>query len=357
MTRVFLVGPLAHPALRTALSVDGREAVISGRLHGGAEAGIIAGGWPELVAAPGDLPAVEAGMTPELSRYTAVMGLKPLPHPQGQVLGAVEGAGQGAPWDATRWLPELAAEIARLILEAPRDRPAAQIARRLPMLGIWADSRIRGRATPPSGGDLVPLRDSSDVRVTARHEPFAGYFAVETWHLSHRTHAGGFTPDMRREGFVTGDAVVVLPWDPKRDRVLLIEQFRMGPVMRHDPQPWLLEAVAGRVDAGESVESAARREALEEADLRIGQLFQAMSHYPSPGALTEFLYLFVGIADLPDGIEGVHGLADETEDIRGHLVDRAKLTRMALAGQITNGPLALLALWLDREAGRLRAAL
>ena len=65
----------------------------------------------------------------------------------------------------------------------------------------------------------------------------------------------------------------------------------------------------------------------------------------------------LGIADLPDGIEGVHGLESEAEDIRGHLIQRADLTGMAMAGQLTNGPLAMIALWLELRRDAIRADL
>lgn len=161
---------------------------------------------------------------------------------------------------------------------------------------------------------------------------------------------------MTRAGFVMGDAVVLLPWDPRRDRVLLVEQFRFAPAMRRDPQPWLLETIAGRIDAGETPQQAARREAVEEAGLHItGDLIPAIYHYPSPGAVGEFLYLFLAQADLPDGIAGIHGLDSEAEDIRGVLMPRAQLSQMVADGQITNGPLAMMSLWLDGQiaAGRL----
>ena len=87
------------------------------------------------------------------------------------------------------------------------------------------------------------------------------------------------------------------------------------------------------------------------------RLFPAIHHYPSPGVLGEYLYLYVGIADLPDGIEGVHGLEAEAEDIRGHLTSRAELTRMAMSGQVKNGPLAMIALWLELRHTALRAEL
>lgn len=355
---ILLVGPLAHPALCDVLGVSGTRAIISGQLFGGSRAGIEAGDWPQLVEGREPLEALRVAMTPELQRYAAVMDLPMIAHEGGTLLGVQPRPDEaGAEWSVSGWLPELATAIARIILDEARDRPPEQVARRLPMIGIWADSQLRAASAPVSGGDVVAPRDASDIRLHARRQTYAGYFAVDEWRLSHRTHAGGFTPEIKREGFVAGDAVAILPWDPIRDRVLVIEQFRLVPAMRRDPQPWLLEPIAGRVDAGETVEEAARREALEEADLRLTRLIPAIHHYPSPGALAEFLYQFLAIADLPDGSAGVHGLDGEAEDIRGHLLERGKLASMMLAGQITNGPLAMLTLWLEGQAATIRKEL
>ncbi|MBU3029779.1 NUDIX domain-containing protein [Paracoccus sp. XHP0099] len=344
------------------LRVLGAEAIgapvtLAAGLIGGGRAGIVAGDWPALSPGRGETQAVAVRPGPALWRYAAVMGLS-VWHLAGRALMGVQAQpGDGAAWPRSDWLPELAAAIAREILDQPLAIEPEDIAARLPMIGVWAESRLRGASGPVSGGDLVARRGAQDVRLHGRREPYAGFFSVDVWNLSHRTHAGGFTPAITREGFVMGDAVVVLPWDPLRDRILLIEQFRFGPALRRDPQPWLLEPIAGRVDAGEAVEAAARREAREEADLHLRHLFPAVHHYPSPGAVTEFLYLYVGIADLPDGVAGVHGLDGEAEDIRGHLVGRDRLLRMVLQGQITNGPLALLALWLEQKAPDLRREL
>jgi len=162
--------------------------------------------------------------------------------------------------------------------------------------------------------------------------------------------------EINRAVFLTGDAVVVLPYDPVRDRVLLIEQFRMGPHGRGDPQPWMLEAPAGRVDGDETPEAAGRREAVEETGIALGALLPAVHHYPSPGAAAEYLYTYVGIADLPDGAAGgAGGLASEAEDIRGHLVPFARLMEMVDSGEANAGPLVILAYWLARNRDRLRA--
>lgn len=163
-------------------------------------------------------------------------------------------------------------------------------------------------------------------------------------------------PEIRREVFVSGDAVTVLPYDPRRDRVLLVEQFRAGPFGRGDPLPWQLEAIAGRVDPGETPEDAARREALEEAGLVLGPLEMVAEYYPSPGAMTEYIYSYVAITDLPDGVTGVYGSEDEAEDIRGHLLSFEALMAAVARGEVANAPLILTALWLQRERGWLRKA-
>jgi ADP-ribose pyrophosphatase len=348
---VRLAGPLATPKMLAALGLtaEGRPETVQGTLIGGQRAGIDVEDWPVLQSDGGAVPVLRAVPTRELRFYADVMGLPAVDHRDGQIRGVRSGQNEAAPWSDQDWPDDLAAAIAREIVSLQDLLPAPQIAARLPMIAVWAESRLRAAEGPRSGGSLVPPRMADDLRLIERRQPYAGFFAVDVWDLSHRTHAGGFTPAITREGFVMGDAVVVLPWDPVRDRLLVIEQFRVGPALRHDPQPWLLEPIAGRIDAGESVEDAARREALEEADLRLGRLFPAVHHYPSPGAVTEFLYLYVGIADLPDGSAGVNGLDAEVEDIRGHLVARADLSAMVRDGQITNGPLAMLSLWLDRQ--------
>ena len=339
-----------------ALGLTGQPETIAGALSGGEDAGIEAGGWPQWCDSPSSLTARRVIGTAALDRYASVMGLTPLPRPEGMLLG-VQDAAPGADWRPDPAQDRLLAEIAALILDAPATMPPAQLRARLPMIGIWANSRIRARSGPISGGELVAPHGPEDLHIAARRTVYSGYFSVESLKLSHRRHDGGVTPVVTREGFIMGDAVVVLPWDPVRDRVLVIDQFRLAPALRHDPQPWLLEAVAGRVDAGESPEEAARREALEEADLLLDRLFPAVHHYPSPGAVTEFLYLYIGIADLPDDATGVHGLDSEAEDIRGHLLDRQALMRMVMAGEISNGPLAMSALWLESQKDHLRAEL
>jgi nudix-type nucleoside diphosphatase (YffH/AdpP family) len=224
------------------------------------------------------------------------------------------------------------------------------LARRLPSLQVSAASRRRAAASAPRGVRI----GTGELTVLERKLPHTGFFAVAELGLTYRRFDGEMSRALTREIFLAGDAVTVLPYDPVRDRVLLIEQMRMGPFGRGDPLPWQLEAIAGRIDPGETPEDCARREAVEEAGLHLGALEKVAEYYPSPGALSEYLYSYVAICDLPDDSAGVFGVADEAEDIRGHLVGFDALMELVATGEAANAPLLLTALWLQRERARLR---
>lgn len=229
---------------------------------------------------------------------------------------------------------------------------AAQVRRRIGSLKVVAASRVRAETSVAPG----LRRASGEVNLQAVEQSFAGFFAVETLTLCHRRFDETMSPPLRREVFVAADAVTVLPYDPRRDRVLVIEQLRMGPLGRGDPLPWQIEAIAGRIDPGETPEDCARREAIEEAGLVLGHLEKVAEYYPSPGALAEYLYSYVALCDLPDDVAGLFGAEEEAEDIRGMLLSHAELMQAVASDQITNAPLLLTALWLDRERQRLRDA-
>jgi nudix-type nucleoside diphosphatase (YffH/AdpP family) len=240
--------------------------------------------------------------------------------------------------------------LAELVMQAHGAFSAAEVRRRLGSLRVLAASRVRAMTHAPSR-----LRvGTGDFAVTERRQPHAGFLALEVLTLSHARFDGTTSPPIIREVMLSGDAVTVLPYDPVRDRVLLIEQMRVGPLGRGDPLPWQLEAIAGRIDPGETPEDAARREAVEEAGLNLGKLHKVAEYYPTPGVMAEYLYSFVALCDLPDDVAGVFGAADEAEDIRGLVLSLDALLEAMSDGEITNAPLLLTALWLQRERDRLR---
>jgi len=140
------------------------------------------------------------------------------------------------------------------------------------------------------------------VELLERTVVFQGYFRMASYLFRHSLYRGGQSGQFSREVFERGQAAAVLPYDPLRDEVVLIRQFRAAPLARGDLQPWGLEAIAGRIDPGETPEEAGRREAWEEARLNLGELLHVANYYPSPGAKAEFLYSYVALCDLPDGV-------------------------------------------------------
>lgn len=190
--------------------------------------------------------------------------------------------------------------------------------------------------------------------VLSRERSFRGFFDVDVLRLRYRRFDGEWSNVITRDLCERGEAAAVLPYDPQRDAVLMVEQFRVAAV--DDPQgAWLLEPVAGVMEAGEGADDVVRREAVEESGLVLRALDPIACAYPSPGILNERVHFFIGQADLPP--EGGHyGLVDEDEDIRTHVLplDRA----LASIGQdklrSVTGILTLL--WLGTHRERLRQA-
>ncbi len=106
----------------------------------------------------------------------------------------------------------------------------------------------------------------NDVEIIARETLYSGFFSMELYRFRHRLFNGEMSGEIKREIFERGHAAVLLPYDPVRDEVVLVEQVRIAAYDTSET-PWLLEMVAGMIEEGESVEDVARREALEEAGL------------------------------------------------------------------------------------------
>jgi ADP-ribose pyrophosphatase len=147
---------------------------------------------------------------------------------------------------------------------------------------------------------------------------FDGFFKVVRYRLRHRRFGGDMSPELVREVLERGHAVVVLPFDPQRNQVVLIEQFRVGALGVVD-DPWLIEPVAGIIEPGEQAPDVARRETAEEAGLELLDLVPACTYFSSPGGSTETCRVFIGRVDAANA-GGIFGVADEGEDIRVHVV-------------------------------------
>jgi len=164
------------------------------------------------------------------------------------------------------------------------------------------------------------------------------------YHFSHKKFDGTLSPELSREIFVRGNATCVLLYDPQEDAVVLVEQFRVGGLL-HDSAPWMFELVAGINEPDELPEDVARREAIEESGAHILDLIHIQDFFPSPGGSTERIHLYLGRVT-SNGLGGIHGLEEEGEDIKVHVVKMAEAKEMLQKGLIDNSPAIIALQWL-----------
>ncbi len=370
MTPIFLFGTLCHQPLLDC--VAGRELRMEPAALPGFRAAWVAGkSWPMLDArdgamADGALIAPEYDALQRLDFYEACFGytrravrvIRDGAEVEAEAWFSPNQAGEpGADWSLADWARDwgdisvlAAGEVMRRIgHEAPE-----AVGRRFGIIRARADAQIRAGRWHRPGHVGHGFR-----RVDASHRGtdhvYDGFFNTEEIHASHARFDGGSSGPLRRSVYRVADAVTVLPYDPVRDRILVIEQFRFGPFAQGDPSPWLLEPIAGLIDAGESAEDTARREAKEEANLALGDLHFVGRYYPTPGGVAQVLFSYLGIADLPDSAAGLGGHVDENEDILSHLVPYDLALRMLEEGDMANAPLILTMQYLMLHRDRLRA--
>ncbi len=172
------------------------------------------------------------------------------------------------------------------------------------------------------------------VTVDDRQRVYNGYFKVDRYQIRHSLHAGGMSPALDREVLERGQISAVLPVDPQRQQIVLIEQFRPG-AYALGWDPWLLECVAGIIETGEEAEEVSRREAVEEAGCTLTEMIPIYEYLSSPGACSEGVSLYCGRVD-SEHVGGLHGLASEGEDIKVACYDYAEVRELLDEGRIVN---------------------
>lgn len=192
-----------------------------------------------------------------------------------------------------------------------------------------------------------------DVKILEQETAYKGFFKIVRSTLSHRTFSGEWTKPLRRETFVRGPAAGAILYDPFRDAVVLIEQFRNGALLA-GYEPWLFETVAGMVDPGETPEEAARRECLEETNCQVLAMHPICRYMQSPGGSSESHNLFCGIVDSTTA-NGVHGKPGEGEDIRVCVMPFSEAWEMMQQGEIFDSASIICLQWLKLNKDRLFA--
>jgi len=209
------------------------------------------------------------------------------------------------PWSLTDWEKDHLAPTLLTVDEIFRRDP-------LPskdwLRDRWAIIEKRAWAKHRASKDTVgaaTLRhqpNENDATILQQRAPQGEFFQLQSFEVSHRQFRGKHSGALQREVFVGTDAGLILPYDAKRDRVLLVEQLR----------------------------------------------------YPSPGGSTDFFYCYLGLCDLPNLDSYTGGLIDEAEDLRLHTLPFDDAMSLIETGEIRIGVLIMMLYWLGRERDRLR---
>ena len=194
-----------------------------------------------------------------------------------------------------------------------------------------------------------------DIEILGEQTLYEGFFTLKRIQFKHKLFAGGESGVVTRELLIKGAASAVIAYDPKEDSVILVEQVRIGAAYYPESHrsPWLLELIAGMVEKGEKPEEVALRESEEEAGIQVKNLTHCLSVWDSPGGTVERIHLFAGEVDSSQA-KGIHGLAEENEDIRVHVVKREQAYQWMCEGKIDNGIAVIGLQWLQLNYAQLQ---
>lgn len=191
---------------------------------------------------------------------------------------------------------------------------------------------------------------ADDVEIKNSDLVYDGVFKLKSLELRFKQYSGEWSPWIRREQITRHDAVAVILYDPNEDKVVLVEQLRIGALRQdNDHSPWLLEIVAGLCDYDEPLTQTARRESLEEADCEIEHLMPICDFYTTPGGFTEKTHIFCGIVNANTTGKWC-GNAHEQEDIQVKVLPVSEVLQDLAQGRlVTSASTVIALLWLQHK--------
>ena len=170
---------------------------------------------------------------------------------------------------------------------------------------------------------------------------YSGFFSLNKYEFIHQKHNGEWTDKIDREIFGGAHVSTLLPYDPIKKEIILIQQFRAG-VLSRGYESYLYEIVAGIIDEGENPEETAIRECFEETGCQVKMIHPIYSYFPAPGSSESYYHLYLGEIQAFDG-ERIRGLEKEHEDILVKSFKIEEVRQMLKEKKIING-LTLVAL-------------
>lgn len=206
-------------------------------------------------------------------------------------------------------------------------------------------------------GEEVATRFSkNDVEILETATCYAGFLHIDKVRLKCRLFQGGWSKEFHREVLKREPGVGVLLYDPHLDKVLLVEQFRIGCMDDDRNGPWALELVAGLLEAGETPEDVAIREAHEETGMQVEGLLPVCEYYNSPGGSAERMTVYCAGFDTAKA-GGIFGVETESENIRTVVMSRQQAQEAVANGRINNAMSIIALQWLQLNLESTKAAL
>lgn len=184
---------------------------------------------------------------------------------------------------------------------------------------------------------------AKDVTLLKTETLFQGFFKMVRHTFTHKKYDGSQSDIVQREVFERGHAVAVLAYDKDLEEFVLIEQFRY-PAMATSEHPWMIEIIAGIIEPGEQEVDVCKREALEEAGVELVNVTKALTYLSSPGGTTERLHIYMAQVDASKAA-GIHGLANEAEDIKVLRVPEKQAIQWLEQGKIDNAAAVIALQW------------
>ena len=182
---------------------------------------------------------------------------------------------------------------------------------------------------------------NSNFKIISKKNLYKGFFKMNEVTLKYKKYNGKWSKDLKRELFGGAQVSAVLPYDPVKNEIILIQQFRPGTISRN-LNNYLIEIVAGMIDPGEKPETAAKRECLEETGCEVKKIIPIQGYFPAPGSSESFYHLFLAEIETFKGTR-VMGLESENEDILVKSFKVEEVREKMKNGEILNG-VALIAL-------------
>ena len=185
-----------------------------------------------------------------------------------------------------------------------------------------------------------------EVELSAPENRGGGFYRYERYRIT----LDGAT--IERDAVRVGRVVVILAVDLERDEIVLIRQFRLGGHLALG-QGDMVEVPAGRVERGEAVADAARRECEEETGVAPDKLVPIFDLMPSSGMSDEHMFFFLGTVDAAKVAERA-GAAHEHEATRPLRVTIDSALEAMTAAKLHYGAAVIGLQWLALNRDRLR---